>query len=378
MADYGFNGNGFRMPRSGEILQELRDRYDALTGVAQDWARDTFLGAWSFAVSEVLGEVSGSLQGVWDGLNPNTAGFPSLYNFMALAGIERQQATFSRATLTLSGASGAVVPAGSQARDVNGVVWQTIEDGIIPGTVVATPLETGPIVAEAGIINEIVTPRTGWTGVTNLDPAVKGRNQQSEASAREALRAAWTSGVGGSFLGIQAEVANLPFVDTAVVVHNPSGQTTTVKGVSLPPNSFSVVVFPVNLTADEVDTLFETIRSVSPIGIESVGDEERVFESWPVRYSYAAEEVVNVAVTVELEASVVNPSATLALAVVRIEDFISSLGVGRAVRLLDLYKVLSEVDGIQKATSLLINGVMEDYEMPATRFAVSGAVTVEE
>lgn len=120
--------------------------------------------------------------------DPASATGQSLNHIAAFAGLSRQAATRSSVTLRVRGVEGTIVPAGSQARDVNGNVWTT-ESSVnierLGSFVNATANSVGSISASIGEINKIATPVGGWQEVTNQTPAIRGRDEETDIMLRQ-------------------------------------------------------------------------------------------------------------------------------------------------------------------------------------------------
>lgn len=97
--------------------------------------------------------------------------------------LERKQATHSVAQVQISGLTGTIIPIGFTFADKNGNFWQTTSKLTIDntGVILATVqcVETGAISATTNTITNITTALSGLDRVTNLAPAVVGREIES-------------------------------------------------------------------------------------------------------------------------------------------------------------------------------------------------------
>lgn len=373
-----FTAEGLRVRRAREILTLFQSTYETISGETPDWDRDTFLGAIAASFSEVEGETNEAIQAVWDSIDPDNARGLALDTHMKLAGVSRQAATRSSVVLTLSGTALTLVPEGKIVEDINGERWELQEDVTIPGTGLARAVNFGSIFAPAGTITQIVTPVSGWTGVTNAAAATPGRERQSDTSGRQARLRALDSGATASFRGVRREIERLNFVEASVVIHNPTSSPQTVRGVALPANSYSVIVFPDTITAEEETELFEAVVENGPIGIESVGAEERLFDGWPIRFSYATGTPVNITVSIIVDTDNFGVPGVIAEVELALERFIAALRVGDPVRLLSVSRAVSGVSGVLGLASTLIGGSASDLILNANQYPTPGTITATE
>lgn len=368
---------GLNAPTEFQIRQDLQDRYEGILGQSVDWSPDTFEGAFSSAVARALASTSDTTQELWDNLSLERASGAALEVFGALVQREREPAQASSVLLNLTGDSGTIVPVGSVVADEDNNRWELTEAVTIPGSGVAVSQEVGPVEAPAGTLTEVVTPISGWDAVTNPDPADIGRNRESDALYRERIRAARAGGRPSSFRGIQSTIRELPFVQSSLVVHNPTSSPATVQGIALNANSYSVIVFPDTIPVAAQDTLFETIFENGPVGIETIGSESKYIEGWPVRFSFATEAAVDVTVVVTID-DAFESAEVLEDAERQIISYINSLDVGGSVRLLPLYGALNLIDGVLTVESLLIDGTASDRAVNADEFARPDTVNASE
>jgi len=149
-------------------------------------------------------------------------------------------------TLTLSGDDGAVIPIGSEAENIiNGSIWVTTEDGTITAGVVnvsAESVESGLIEASAGDISKVITPVSGWLGVTNDDPATLGSNPDSDAELRKKRTAGVSLPGNNQIDSLFAAVANVDDVNRVQIYENEENTDQPEGSLTLPPHSYTVIV----------------------------------------------------------------------------------------------------------------------------------------
>jgi uncharacterized phage protein gp47/JayE len=190
--------SGLHIPTYTDIRDSLID------SAKQIFGQDIYLGAdsqdyqWIAAIANKINDANQTLQLVYNSRSPLTAIGSGLDAVAKINGIKKKPATYSTCPVTLSGTPGTVINNGIVA-DVNNINWNlpssvTIDAG---GTieVTATCQIPGPIVANIGEINQIVTPTYGWDSVTNNEAATVGSNAESDAQlrARQAVSTAQPS-----------------------------------------------------------------------------------------------------------------------------------------------------------------------------------------
>jgi uncharacterized phage protein gp47/JayE len=106
-------------------------------------------------------------------------------------GTRRALPTFSKVTASVTLNAGITLPAGSEARVPGASVEFATDVSVTNGggspavlPVAMTATGTGPTVANAASLTEIVTPVSGWTAVTNATDAVLGQDDESDTALR--------------------------------------------------------------------------------------------------------------------------------------------------------------------------------------------------
>lgn len=174
-------------------------------------------------------------------------------------------------TAGTSASSPAVSGTGTDITDGT-VHWKMIQDNVPDGgavDVAATAIATGPTAAVAGDLTVIVTPVVGWTSVTNLADATKGRDVAQDAELRT-LREEELSGDGQSPPdAIRAALLKIVGVTSATVFAN---DTDTTDSNGRPPHSVECLVRTTWTAGDPsdqliVDAVFQNLAA----GIASTG-----------------------------------------------------------------------------------------------------------
>jgi uncharacterized phage protein gp47/JayE len=234
--------SGLHIPTYTDIRDSLID------STKQIFGQDIYLGAdsqdyqWITTVANKINDTNQLLQLVYNSRSPITAIGTGLDAVVKINGIKKKTATYSTCPVILSGTAGTVINNGIVA-DVNNINYNlpssvTIDVG---GTVeaIATCQIPGPIVANPGEINQIVTPTYGWDSVTNNDAATVGSNAETDAQLR-ARQAVSTAQPSRTVLeGTKGAIASVIGVTRFKVYEN---DTSVADTNGIPANSICAVV----------------------------------------------------------------------------------------------------------------------------------------
>ncbi len=269
---YGITDAGFNRKRLIDIQEEIETALKAVFGDNIDLDPDTGFGQFVTIMSEALADQWESQEDVYNSQYPSTSSNVSLSNVVMYNGLLRDDPEYSTiTTVTLTGAVGTSIPAGSQASVVStGVVFETDAVAVIGGggTVVVsmTAIEYGPFSAAIGTLSVIETPIYGWTGVNNTVAAVEGNYVETDAELKE-RRTESVSIQGQNFA--DAVYSQLLALDTVIAVLVIDNKTDAVDVYGVPAHEFECIVqggVPAEIAA--------VIWSNTPVGIMSHGDEE--------------------------------------------------------------------------------------------------------
>lgn len=246
MATYGLLSTGL-VPKTLEVIRaEMNQVFWDIFGNSFDLTDRTPLGKLIGILAEreaLLWELAEAVNASQD---PDTATGARLDSIAALTGTQRDAATKSSVTLTLTGTDGTAVSSGSEGSNqvteerfetiadatlllltvwasttayvvgdrrsndgncylctvagtsagsggptgessaiVDGTVtWRFLGDGLSAVDVAAESSNTGPVVGVSGDINVIETPVSGWDSVINILDATPGTNLEADAALR--------------------------------------------------------------------------------------------------------------------------------------------------------------------------------------------------
>lgn len=262
----GLTPAGFERKRLIDIISDIETRLKSGFNANIDLQAGSVFGQFLGIVSEVLSDQWEGQENVYLSQSPSTAQGNQLSNLVLLNGIERQNASYSTVTATLTGLTGTTIPQGSLASVVStGAQFATDTEVIFTdGTleVTMTAVETGPIAAVAGTLTVIDSPIYGWTAITNNADAVLGRDEETDAALR-IRRTLSTQALGNNLVdSLFGQLLNLDDVIDAVVISN--GTNVTVDGI--PAHQFLT-----SIKGGDDDEIAQTIWNNTPQGILSFG-----------------------------------------------------------------------------------------------------------
>lgn len=162
--------------------------------------------------------------------------------------LKRKNAQPSEAVCTCTGLTGTVIPAGAliQSPQGDGIQWSCAEDTTIPlsGSISVrfVCLTTGPIMASADTLTQIVTVVPGWDSVTNPTAAIVGRDEETRIELEKRRYASVAANAHGSVAALYGAIANIEDVIDVVVLENATNETVVQWGVSIPGHSVSISV----------------------------------------------------------------------------------------------------------------------------------------
>lgn len=122
-------------------------------------------------------------------INPGYAGGVFLDAIAALTALKREQAVPSIVRAQLTGVPGSILPAGIRAATAAGDVFYSksslVLDAQGKGELQMYSEKTGPVPAPAGTLTAIKKSELGWETISNAEPAVPGREKESDAVFRK-------------------------------------------------------------------------------------------------------------------------------------------------------------------------------------------------
>lgn len=342
---------------TGLVIPTYQEIEDFLVETAKDiFGQDIYLGNDSQDFQDIAARALNiyesylTAQLAYNARSPLTAVGVGLDGVVALNGVTRKGATYSTATVTLTGTPYTLITNGVVS-DANGNKWNlptsvTLDDdGVV--SVTATCQVTGAIAATPGQINTIVTPTFGWQSVTNPAAATLGEAQEtdSELRARQALSVANPSqalctGILGSVLAVEnVSQAQLYENDTNVAVDTING---AYNPNDYPPHSITLVV-----DGGDSAEIANAIYLRKTPGCYTNGDvEETIVDRYNVAttirfYRPTDKDIV---VAIELTPLTGYNSAVADAIKQAVVDYLNALNIGQNIVISELWQAILSVD----------------------------------
>jgi uncharacterized phage protein gp47/JayE len=323
----GLTLTGFTPKTFEEIREDINDRLRTAFGPSIDLSDGSILGQIVAIVSEDLAELWELAETVNASQDPDSATGARLDALCALTGTQRESATASTVTLTLTGTNATVVPVGSQA-SVTGteetfettaevtlatltawanttayvvgnrrrnasrsyicigagtsagsggptttadsitdgsVLWRYMGEGNAAGDATAEASETGATVATSGSIITIETPVSGWSSVINLLDADVGSAIESDESLRIRRETELSTSGSSPADAIRADLLDVEDVTAVTIFVN---NTDVTDGDGVPPHAIEALV-----QGGEDQDIWDQLLASVAAGIATYGDE---------------------------------------------------------------------------------------------------------
>ena len=247
MANYIYlDNNGILTADTSEIKSEVQAEIQTALGADVSLEDGTPQGRLIDMETEARSQVAINNAYICNMWNFNQSSGLALDAWGANFGLEREAATSSRVTATVTGIAGTVISNGSKASTADGYMFYAENNITIgaDGTATATFLsvEKGAIPCNTNGLTKIIDGTLGWETITNASPAVLGTTRESDASFKQKF---YNSGL---FLGFslwedyQNALNGVENVLSSYVIDNGEDDAVTVDGVSIPKHSLYACV----------------------------------------------------------------------------------------------------------------------------------------
>lgn len=323
MADYEYLTNaGAVIPDTSDILTDVQNEYREAFGEDLIVDPSTPQGVLITAETIARSAVVANNAALANQINPNIAGGVFLDAIWALTGGQRDPATRSTVSATLTGSPGAIIPAGTRASvGVGGDEFELISTVVLDGLGVATgnfqSVEYGAIAAVIGALDTIVTPVIGWETITNAAAAILGVEEQSDASTRRERRN--TLALQGVSLpeAITSALYALEGVKSLSFRENVASTSETIDGVLMIPHSIYACV-----DGGTDDDIAAALLANKSLGAGYNGDitvsvvEPASGQSYDVKFSRPDEINILIQASVKVVGAITNPAQTVRDAII--------------------------------------------------------------
>jgi uncharacterized phage protein gp47/JayE len=322
------SSTGIAAPDYADILQELKIAYWSIYGSDADLDPDSQDGQLLAVFAQAVYDSNQVAVQVYNSYAPSTAQGANLSSVVKINGLQRESASNSTATVTVTGVAGTTINNGIVGDDQGlGTQWALPSVVNIPsgGTVdvTATCTTPGAVAALASTLVVILTPTSGWRSVSNSAAATLGAAAETDAALRE--RQSDSTAVSAKTIdeSIYAAIANLPGVTGVNYDDNDTGST---DGNGVPAHSVAFVV-----TGGDVDSIAQAIASIKSPGTGTYGTTNIVVvDSHGISNTINFFETTQVTITVDVTIQPLTgyTSAVGSQIVAAVAAYINSLAIG--------------------------------------------------
>src|SRR5262249_51765144 len=174
---------------------------------------------------------------------------------------------------TCVGAFGTVIPAGAQAQDTSGNIYQCVDGGTIPigGTMslAFANLNNGPIPCPANTLTKIYRAIPGWDTINNPGDGVLGNDVETRAEFEARRKASVAVNARGSLQAVFSNVLEVPDVIDAYATENVTNAVVNVGATNYPLAPHSLLV---SVEGGDNDEIANAIWLKKDIGCDMNGN----------------------------------------------------------------------------------------------------------
>lgn len=194
--------------------------------------------------AEMMANLDEAIVAAYRSKDPDSATGEALRDIGKISGVKIKDATYSIASVTVTGQSGTVIPALSQVRSrIDNSVWLTTAPIVVGVGLTATGFVTcsvaGRVIASTGDLTVIGTPVAGWSSVTNTE-ATPGDDAETDIEFR--VRRNNSVALAGSNMkdNMLGNIANVAGVTDVKILENNSDSPVDIDGI--PYTALAIIV----------------------------------------------------------------------------------------------------------------------------------------
>lgn len=274
----GVTAEGFVAKTVEELKAEIEAEQLETIDPSLVLAPDQPIGQINAIVSKKLAEVWELAAVAFNAFNREAAEDFLLDNVGSLTGTPREESKKSLVTCTLDLDAAFSAAAGTLMANVTDE--ETIQfvnrDEVTSTTageydVVFESVEYGPVNANAGTLEQITNPVTGWNSITNDEDAVPGALVEEDSPYRQRQIDELTATGSSTVDAIRADVLKVPGVEQCYVFEN---VTLITDENGLPGKAIEVVIYDGSVPAADDTAIAQAIWDSKPSGSETYGTEQ--------------------------------------------------------------------------------------------------------
>ena len=336
-----------------QIIERYKSLIKSIYGQDLDVSAGTYDQELIREIAQAQADLTQMISNIWNALNPNYAVESALDRICAYNGISRLPATFSTATIQITGEKGTIINNGI-VKDDSGFTWSLpsvveIDDGGVDpiGTVITIDVDIvcntlGKIEAGSNTIETIITITSGWQSVTNADSAIAGVNVETDAQLRYRRNNSVAISATTTVDSIYSAIANIVGVEKTKVYEN---DTNLVDVYGIDPHSVEVVV-NASETTELSEEIADTLRLKKSPGCGTFGTTSVDLNSGGItktfNFTYANEKLIGIALNITAKANYV--VATLDTIKSNLVELLDTYQIGQSIDNSDLYDAVLSAD----------------------------------
>lgn len=369
----GITPAGFTIKILQEILAEYKSSEQALIHPAIDVSDSRPLGQLNGIVSEREALLWELLRFSFSANDPDAAEGFLLDALCAITGTRRRAASSSIVTCTVNLDAGVTLPEGSTAyvQDNPTRLFQSSADvtSTTAGdyTVDFESTDTGPVVANAGTLNQIAGPVTGWNSITNPLDAALGRVADTDTVLRQRRVDGLEKNGGATPDAIRSDLLAIKGVEKVLIFENQSDSIVD----GQPSHSIEVLVFDGIVPSVANDDIAQAIWNSKAAGVGTFGSITGVAvdtEGTNQNVQFSRPTVENV--WLEFDVDVVGVTPTAAADVIR--DYVVDQGNLQLLPGIEVVALLLKCIALDAKEDL---GLTWIHDVPALRLGFSASPT---
>lgn len=285
MSMFSVTPNGVITVDTSEVRSDVESAYTAALGASLNLDVSTPQGQLIVNDTTMITTAQAAVVAMANETNVYYATGAALDTAAAFYGFYRKQNTPTVVVAQLTGLSGTEIPAGSLCSD--GTNEYALSDTVVIPTTGATSGQficraAGAIACPAGALNTIVTTIAGWDSVQNLYDGVIGQAAETDNAFRDRITSNFMTARARAMMGaILDNIAALNDVVSVDGAENPSADTVTIDGVSVPAHSIYVTVMGGTGT-----DIAEVLAKTKTMGAGTVGNTDVSYVDSDIDYRY--------------------------------------------------------------------------------------------
>lgn len=241
-----FTQTGVVLPAESDILAGVQTDIDTAFGGGLNPALETPQGQLASTTAAVIANKNAEIAYYVNQVDPQYAEGRFQDAIGRIYFLTRKPATATSVTCTLTGSIGAVIPAGTLAKDTSGNTYTLTGDVTIgsggTGSGSFQNIATGPIPCAAGTLTQVYQAVAGWDAVTNPTDGTLGQDVESRGDFEYRRKNSVALNGKGTPQSIYGAVFNVPGVLDVYVKDNPTNATVNTGSTNYPIIANSIYV----------------------------------------------------------------------------------------------------------------------------------------